>query len=442
MPTLPADFLWGVATAAYQIEGAWNEDGRGPSIWDTFCHAPGHIADGSTGDVACDHYHRWQDDLLLLRDLGVGAYRFSVSWPRVIPDGDGKPNPAGLAFYDRLIDALLAAGIQPWLTLYHWDLPQALQDRGGWRTRTTVNAFVEYTDLLARRFGDRVRGWITINEPFIAAIYGHLTGEHAPGQRDLKTALQAAHHMLLAHGEATLTLRGLLPRPAPIGIAQALQHVDPASDSPEDQAAARRFDGMVNRWYLDPLFRGTYPADLLPALGGAAPQLLPEDFQRIAAPIDFLGVNYYTRVVVRHDPAEPIVQASPVRPAGAEMSMMWEVYPPGLPLLLVRVWQEYQPKALYITENGMPLPDAPDADGRIDDAPRISYLQRHLEGVHQARARGVPVNGYFVWSLLDNFEWAHGYIPRFGLVHVNFATHQRQPKSSAAWYRQLARSEA
>jgi beta-glucosidase len=440
MPTFPPDFLWGVATASYQIEGAWNEDGKGPSIWDTFCHEPGHIHGNETGDVACDHYHRWQDDIQLLRDLGVKAYRFSISWPRVLPEGIGAVNSAGLDFYDRLVDALVGADIQPWPTLYHWDLPQALQDQGGWPERRTVSAFADYAQVVARRLGDRVRGWVTHNEPFIAAIFGHFAGVHAPGVRDMRAALQAAHHMLLSHGEATLALRAAGARQVPVGIALSLQHVDAASESVEDREAARRLDGMMNRWYLDPLFRAAYPQDLLAEFGPLAPVVEPGDLERIAVPLDFLGVNYYTRVVARHAAGKPPLQAEPTVPKDAEMSMMWEIFPAGLPLLLERLWREHRPRQLIVTENGMPLPDVPDATGRIDDAARISYLARHLAGVERVRAQGVPVAGYFAWSFLDNFEWAYGYPMRFGLVHVDFATQRRTPKTSAAWYRKLIES--
>ncbi len=433
------DFLWGVATAAYQIEGAWDEDGRGLSIWDTFCHTPGKIHNGETGDVACDHYHRWPDDLRLLSGLGVDAYRFSISWPRVLPDGTGRVNAAGLDFYDRLVDGLLAANIQPWVTLYHWDLPQCLQDNGGWANRATVPAFVAFAEVMAKRLGDRVRGWITHNEPFIAAIFGNLTGEHAPGIKDLKTALQVAHHLLLSHGDAVMALRAALPKPAPIGIALALQHVDAASDSSADQAAAQRFDGLANRWYLDPLFRAAYPPDLLPLVGPLAPDMEADDLRRIAVPLDFLGVNYYTRLVIRHDDAEPYLKASPVKPADAEMSLMWEIYPAGLGQLLERLHREYRPREVFITENGLPLADVPDGKGRIDDAPRIDYLTRHIAEVERVRGQGVPVNGFFAWSFLDNFEWALGYAMRFGLVHVDFASQRRTPKASAAWFRQRTR---
>jgi beta-glucosidase len=438
----PRDFVWGAATAAYQIEGAWNEDGRGPSIWDTFCRVPGRIANDANGDVACDHYHRWRQDIDLLRQLGVKAYRFSLSWPRVLPEGRGRVNQPGLDFYDRLVDALLAAGIEPFVTLYHWDLPQALQDRGGWPARDTVAAFVEYAETAHKRLGDRVGRWITHNEPMVASIYGHYTGEHAPGLQDVHAALQAAHHMLLSHGKAALALRAAATKPIEVGIALNLQPVDAAEDTEADRQAAGRIDGIANRWFLDPLFRAAYPADMLAGFGPVGPVAKAGDLECMAAPLDFLGVNYYSRRVVRHSAAEPILQAADVMPERAEQSLMWEIYPPGLGRLLERLAREYRPAAVFITENGMPLDDAPDASGQVNDEARISYLRRHLAEVHRALANGIPMRGYFVWSLLDNFEWALGYRMRFGMVHVDFATQRRTPKASAQWYGDLARRGA
>ena len=435
----PGDFIWGVATAAYQIEGAWNEDGKGPSIWDTFTHTPGHIANNETGDVACDHYHRWRPDLDLLRQLGVTAYRFSISWPRVLPQGQGHVNSAGLAFYERLVDALLEAGIQPVPTLYHWDLPQALQDQGGWAERRTVAAFAEYARVVGERLGDRVGRWITHNEPFVAATFGHFTGEHAPGLKNPWLALQAAHHLLLSHGEAARVLREVVRRPIQVGIALNLSPVHPASSSPEDRQAARRLDAMVNRWFLEPLFKATYPQEMPEILALLAPAIQPGDMAAIAAPLDFLGVNYYTRIVAGHDPEQFPLQAKQIRPEGNAYSLMWEIYPEGLPELLQRLWRDYQPAALLITENGIPVADGPDEGGQIQDPTRIDYLRRHLAGVHQVLSQGVPVKGYFVWSFLDNFEWALGYQMRFGLVYVDFATQRRIPKASARWYGQVAR---
>jgi beta-glucosidase len=434
--SFPPDFLWGVATSAYQIEGAWDEDGKGPSIWDVFTHEPGHVYGNQTGDVACDHYHRWRADVELMRQLGVKLYRFSISWPRVLPEGRGRVNAAGLDFYDRLVDALLAAGIQPFPTLYHWDLPQALQDQGGWPRRETVGAFAEYARVVAGRLGDRVRWWTTHNEPFIVAVFGHLTGEHAPGVRDVAAALQAAHHLLLSHGEAARAVRAAAKVPVQVGIALNLIPVHPATASAEDAAAARRMDGLVNRFFLDPLFRAAYPEDLMRYFESAAPTVGPGDLERIAVPLDFLGVNYYSRYVARHDPSAPL-EASQVQPEGVEQSLMWEVYPQGIEELLDRLQHEYRPPAVLITENGTPGDDAVDAQGKVDDQPRIDFLRRHLAGVHRALGRGVPVRGYCVWSLMDNFEWALGYRMRFGLIHVDFDTLRRTPKASAVWYGQV-----
>jgi beta-glucosidase len=437
--SFPAGFLWGVSTSAYQIEGAWNENGKGPSIWDVFTHRGGAISGNETGDVACDHYHRWPEDLELLRELGVNAYRFSVSWPRVLPEGRGKPNPPGLDFYDRLIDSLLAAGITPFPTLYHWDLPQALQEKGGWPERDVASAFADYAGLLAARLGDRVQWWTTHNEPYVAAILGYATGEHAPGIKDPRAALQAAHHLLLSHGLAVTAIRAHAPQPVQVGIALNLQPVHPASDQPDDRAAAKRADGLANRWFLEPLFSKSYPADLLDYFGPISPRIRPGDLERIAAPIDFLGVNYYSRYVARHSPGQSFIDVEQVQPEGTERSLMWEIYPQGLAELLERVWRDYRPPRLLITENGIPLADEPDPSGHVDDSERISYLSRHLTALNSAIAIGIPIHGYFVWSFLDNFEWAFGYSMRFGLVHVDFATQQRTPKMSARWYAQVAR---
>lgn len=428
----PANFLWGVATSAYQIEGAWNGDGKGPSIWDAFTHTPGHVFEGQTADVACDHYHRWPEDVQLLRQLGVRLYRFSISWPRVLPEGRGTVNAKGLDFYDRLVDALLEAGIQPFPTLYHWDLPQALQDRGGWLNRDTVHAFAEYASVLLQRLGNRVRWWTTINEPQVAAYVGHVTGEHAPGMRDLGAGLRAAHHLLLAHGEAVAVLRAGSLASAQIGIALNLLPVYPASDRDEDRRAAERQDAVGNRGFLDPIFRGSYPDGHAEVFDLAVPVVRPGDLERIAAPLDFLGVNYYLRFVARHSDASPL-RVEQVQPNG-ERSMLWEVFPEGLLLLLQRLWRDYRPPAILITENGTPADDVVNAAGRVDDVERISFLERHLAQLRVALAQGIPIRGYCLWSLLDNFEWAAGYRPRFGLVHVDFATQRRTPKASFAWY--------
>lgn len=436
--SFPNDFLWGVSTAAYQIEGAWNEDGKGPSIWDTFTRIPGRVRNGDTGDVACDHYHRWRDDLKLLGELGVGAYRFSISWPRVMPEGRGSVNLPGLDFYDRLVDALLAQNIQPYITLYHWDLPQALQDLGGWPQRETALAFAQYADVVARRLGDRVRGWITVNEPSVAVFMGHYTGEHAPGIEDPFAALQASHHLLLGHGLAVQALRAATKVPTKIGLALALQPVHPASTSDDDRMAAERFDALSNRWYLDPVMRGRYPIELLDFLGPMAPAESSDDLRTISVPTDFLGINYYSRALIRFDPTNPLEFAES-RPSEGEFSPMWEIYPAGFEELLLRVTRDYRPSSILITENGVPTHDTIDAAGQVHDAARISYLERHLARLQSAMNQGAPVHGYFVWSLLDNFEWALGYDMRFGLIHVDFASQRRTPKASAHWYRDLVR---
>lgn len=427
----PNNFVWGTATSAYQIEGAVSKDGRGASIWDTFSHTPGKTRGGDTGDVACDHYHRYLTDIGLMQTLGVNAYRFSVAWPRIFPQGRGEPNPKGLAFYDRLVDGLLESGITPWVTLYHWDLPQALQDEGGWPQRDTAYAFVEYTAHLSRHLGDRVKHWITLNEPWCSAHLGYYTGLHAPGLCDLALSVQASHHLLLAHGLAVPVIRENAPG-AQVGITLNLSPGHPASPDPADIAAARRYDGFQNRWYLDPLYGYGYPRDMLELYGEAAPCMKEGDLEAIATPTDFLGINYYTRAVLRHSSEAPYYLA--VVRSGQEFTQMdWEVYPDGLRELLVRVSRQYRPKALYITENGAAYRDVL-VKGQVSDPERTHYLERHIAACLQALREGVPLWGYFAWSLLDNFEWAEGYDKRFGLVYVDFATQTRHIKQSGYWY--------
>ena len=439
----PDGFLWGAATAAYQIEGAVDEDGRAPSIWDTFCRTPGKVLNGDTGDIACDHYHRWREDIALMRDLGLRAYRFSVAWPRVIPGGTGAINARGLDFYDRLVDGLLAAGIRPVPTLYHWDLPQPLQDRGGWAERSTVDAFVTYSEAVTRRLGDRVDLWITHNEPWVIAFLGHWRGLHAPGLRDLPTALRVAHHVLLAHGRATAALRAWQGN-AQVGLTLDLAPARPASERQEDRDAAQRFDGFRNRWFLDPVFGRGYPADLeqlVSTLRRTLPDVdLDADLAAIATPLDFLGINYYQPAFVRAAPGvdSPFqgatLTADELRERGHQLTAMgWPVVPDGLRELLLRVQRDYAPPALYVTENGAAYDDTVRA-GRVDDPQRIAYYRGHLAACAEAIAQGVPLRGYFAWSLLDNFEWAFGYTKRFGLVYVEYATQRRLPKASAAWY--------
>jgi beta-glucosidase len=435
----PADFVWGVATSAYQIEGASYEDGRGESIWDAFCRMPGRIAGRATGEVACDHYHRWPEDLDLLARLGVNAYRFSVAWPRVLPSGRGRIEQRGLDFYDRLVDGLLEMGVSPYVTLYHCDLPVALQESGGWADRTTVNAFVEYADAVTRRLGDRVASYATLNEPWCSAYLGHERGEHAPGLGNRTLALTAAHNLLLAHGHALPVMRENAPR-SRHGIVLNLSPAYPASPRDEDVLAARRYDDFFNRWYLDPIFRGEYPEDAWRGYGRAVPDIEHGDLEAISRPLDFLGVNYYSRALVGAGEGPwPAVAFAPSE--GAVTAMGWEIYPQGLVDLLVRLKEEYDVPDLYITENGAAFQDVA-AGGEVLDGERVDYLARHVDAIGEARARGAPVRGYFAWSLMDNFEWAHGYDKRFGLVHVDYETQQRTLKQSAYWYRDLIAEQA
>jgi beta-glucosidase len=435
-PSLPPGFVWGVAASAYQIEGAAREDGRGPSIWDDFAHAPGNVARGESGDVACDHYHRYRDDVALMADLGVDAYRFSVAWPRVEPDGDGRENPAGLDFYHRLVDALLERGITPVPTLYHWDLPSALEARGGWRSRDTAGRFAAYAARVVRALGDRTRMWITHNEPWCQAYLGHETGVHAPGMRDPRAAFQVAHHLLLSHGLACDAMKAIRPDLA-IGVALNPAPFDAPSDSPEDAAAVRRADGLRNRWYLDPLVHGRYPEDVVEDLSttlGLAP-FDGADLAQIGGRCDFLGVNYYNPVhVARPEPGDGGFRSLPQRPPLTDMG--WEVDPDGLRRLLRRLGVDYPGVPLYVTENGAAYPDAAGEDGRIHDEDRVRYIAEHVASLRQAVAEGTDVRGYFYWSLLDNFEWQLGYAVRFGLVAVG-PDLGRRPKDSYEAYRRL-----
>ena len=434
----PPDFVWGVATSAFQIEGAATADGKGPSIWDTFCRQPGAIADASNGDVACDHVRRLDSDLDLIASLGVNAYRFSVSWPRVQPLGQGAWNEAGMAFYERLVDGLRARGIAPYLTLNHWDLPQALQQQGGWAARDTVHHFVDYARGIQRRLGDRLASITTHNEPWVMAKLGHEDGIFAPGLRDRAVAMQVAHHLLLSHGLSLQALRADGAR-APLGIVLNLSPVQPATDSAPDQARARLEDGLLVRWYLDPLLRGHYPADVLAHLGPDAPRTAAGDAEAIATPMDFLGVNYYTRALVS---AQGPVDA---RASGLPLTDMgWEVYPEGLTELLLRLHRDYPLPRLFITENGAAFPDTlTHVDGlpRVHDRDRTDYIASHIGAVGAALRQGVPMAGYMLWSLLDNFEWASGYAKRFGIVPVDYATQQRTLKDSARWYQRFLQQQ-
>ncbi|QSB14503.1 beta-glucosidase [Natronosporangium hydrolyticum] len=445
--SFPAGFVWGAATAAYQIEGAVTADGRGPSIWDTFSHTPGKVHNGDTGDVACDHYHRYAEDVELMAELGLQAYRFSIAWPRIQPTGSGPANRAGLDFYDRLVDALVARGIEPMITLYHWDLPQPLQDAGGWTNRDTAYRFAEYAGLVAERLADRVGTWITLNEPWCAAFLGYASGTHAPGITNPPDAFAATHHLLLGHGEAVPVLRGHGVRQVGITLnPSAVRPLD--ATAPADVAAAARVDGLQNRLYLDPLYGRGYPADiraLIDAQFGGAPWLRPGDEQIIAAPLDLLGINYYNPTIVTSAPGQPSSSVHPgtedirFMPATGPLTAMgWSIEPASLTSLLERLSRDYPGLPFWITENGCAYEDEPEADGeRVADPARIAYLDGHLRAVHEAIARGVDVRGYLVWSLFDNFEWAEGYRPRFGIFYVDYETQVRLRKDSARWYHKV-----
>ncbi|MFF3274501.1 GH1 family beta-glucosidase [Streptomyces chrestomyceticus] len=436
LAALPPGFLWGVATSAYQIEGAVAEDGRAPSIWDTFSREPGRVDNGDTGDVACDHYHRWREDIALMRRLGVTGYRFSVAWPRVRPAGDGPVNQAGLDFYDRLVDGLLDAGITPYVTLYHWDLPQALQDRGGWPVRETAEHYAAYASVVAGALGDRVKDWATLNEPLCSAWIGHLEGRMAPGLTDPTAAVRAAYHLHLAHGLGVQAVRAAAPG-ARVGIVNNLSPCEPASDSEADRAAALRADGHTNRWWLDPIHGRGYPQDMIDLYGVDLPER-PGDLATIAAPLDWLGLNYYFRNVVADDPRGPLPYARQVRlPDVRRTAMDWEVHADGLEQLLVRLTDEYGARRILVTENGSGYADTVAADGSVEDPERTTYLEEHLAACARAVRRGAPLAGYFAWSLLDNFEWAYGYDKRFGLVHVDYATQRRTVKASGRRYAEL-----
>jgi beta-glucosidase len=441
----PAGFMWGAATAAYQVEGAARKDGRGPSIWDHFAATPGNTYRGETGDVAADHYHQMEQDVALMAELGIGAYRFSISWPRVLPQGTGIVNPRGLDFYDRLVDTLLSNGITPVATLYHWDLPLALHEQGGWLTRDTAHAFAAYAEVVARRLGDRIAWWITLNEPWCSAYLGYGIGVHAPGVRDRRAAATAGHHLLLAHGLAIPRLRTHTRPEAQLGIALNLTPVYAADDRAQTLRAQTLADIFHNRWFLDPIFRGVYPAELEPDLVVSPLSIEDGDLALIAAPLDFLGVNYYSRLLVRaHGQAQqggslqvPVSETyevvGPV-PGSAYTEMGWEVYPQGLIDLLARVDREYTPRAIAVTENGAAYSDRWDGGEQVRDPQRVKYLRLHIQALAETLARGIPLKGYLLWSLLDNYEWAEGYSKRFGIVYVDYPTQRRIVKDSGRWY--------
>lgn len=436
----PDGFLWGAATSAYQIEGSPLADGAGPSIWHRFSHTPGAVARGDTGDVACDHYRRWREDVALMRDLGLGAYRFSIAWSRILPEGTGPVNEAGLDFYDRLVDGLLEADIRPMVTLYHWDLPAALDDRGGWLNPDIAGWFAEYAQTVYRRLDDRVPLWATLNEPWVVTDGGYLHGALAPGHESPWEAPRASHNLLRAHAEAVRAYRA--EGRNEVGIVLNLEPKYPASDSEADRSATERAHAYMNAQYMDPLFRGEYPAELREIFGDAWPAFPAEEVESLTEPFDFLGVNYYTRNVVRHDPDADYLRGSPVRqPQHAHTETGWEVYPPGLTDILVWAKERSGSIPMYVTENGAAFYDPPKPiDGRVDDPLRIAYYRAHLAAVREAIDRGVDMRGYFAWSLLDNFEWSHGYAKRFGLVHVDYETQARTPKASARFYADIIRT--
>jgi beta-glucosidase len=436
----PPGFLWGAATSAYQVEGAPLADGAGPSIWHRFVHTPGLTASGDTGDVACDHYHRYREDVALMRDIGLNAYRFSLSWSRVLPAGTGAVNPRGLAFYDRLIDTLLESDIQPVVTLYHWDLPAALDNRGGWLNPDVASWFADYATTVFAAFDDRVPMWATLNEPWVVMDGGYLRGALAPGHRNLFEAPLVSHNLLRAHGAAVQAYRAIGRNR--IGLVVNLEPKYAASDSAEDRAALCRADAYMNRQYLDPVFRGSYPEELHEIFGKAWPDFAAADLALIRQPIDFLGVNYYLRGVTRHDPTARPVRASNIKqPQHPVTETGWEVYAPALTRVLLWVKERYGDVPLYITENGAAFYDPPaPIDGRVDDPLRIVYYRDHLRAALDATRLGVDLRGYFAWSLLDNFEWSLGYAKRFGIVHVDYQTLRRTPKSSARFYADVIRT--
>lgn len=443
--TFPSNFVWGAATAAYQIEGATHEDGRGLSVWDTFSATPGKVHNGHTGDVADDHYHRYQDDVELMAGLGLDAYRFSIAWSRILPQGRGSINEKGLDFYERLVDTLLAKGIKPFATLYHWDLPQALQDEGGWAKRETAYAFADYAEIVVKRLGDRVAGWITHNEPWVVAYLGHGVGVHAPGLKNMQTAVDVAHHLLLSHGLAVPRLRALVAPGTQVGITLNLSQVYPADERSETARDVALADSFNVRWFVEPLFRGSYPDQLFTDLAVNPPPIQDGDLTTISTPIDFLGVNNYFRWVVRGQEQRPRADSyqtvAPI-PGACYTEMGWEIAPEGLRDLLVRLHRDYNVPSLYVTKNGAAFKDEWHGEEVVSDPRRVSYLQEYIHAVGEALQQGAPVKGYFVWSLLDNFEWAEGYSKRFGIVYIDYPTQRRIPKESSRWYASLIKEHS
>ena len=439
--TFPKGFLWGTATAAYQIEGGWSEDGKGESIWDRFAHSPGRIAEGSTGDIACDSYHRYAEDVRIMKELGFPAYRFSISWPRVLPDGRGRVNTKGLDYYKGLVDLLLKSDILPVVTAYHWDLPQKLQDKGGWANRDITDCYEEYVQILFKELGDRVPYWITLNEPWVSAFIGHWQGVHAPGMRDFPTALLVSHHLLLSHGKAVQAHRSMGLK-SKIGITLVLTPGYAASQQPEDALAAQHYDGFCNRWFLEPVFKGAYPVEMWDWYSRRMPMpdIRPADLSTISSGVDFLGLNNYFAHQLQEDPSRfPLeLRESPVGEYRTEMG--WGINPEAIFDLLVRVQRDCPGTDIIITENGASFRDMISSFGKVEDPLRINYLRTYLTQVHRAIEAGVRVKGYFVWALMDNFEWAHGFSQRFGLVYTEYSTQRRIIKDSGRWYSEAVRN--
>ena len=437
----PNNFLWGAATAAYQIEGAWQENGKGESIWDRFVHTPGNVQNNATGDKACDHYHRYREDVALMKKLNLGAYRFSISWPRIMPDGKGRINLKGVDFYSRLIDEFMDAGITPMATLYHWDLPQTLQDGGGWENRDIAPRFADYAAAVGQKLGDRLKMWATFNEPSMFTVLGYVLGSHAPGNKDPLTYFTIAHHVNLAHGEAVIALRNEA-KDLEIGTVLNIPSIHPSTDSREDRAAALRMDGILNRWYADPVMLGTYPEDILDMISSLNVPIAQGDMEKIYQPLDYCGMNLYSRLFVKHDNRIPLFEASVDVKKGRSVpdaqytEMGWEIYPESIYESLIRFKNEWGNPIVYITENGAAMADRL-VGGCIEDDGRINFYRAYLKQVRRAIDNDVKVKGYFAWSFMDNFEWAYGYSKRFGLVYVDFDTQERILKKSACWYRDL-----
>ncbi len=446
----PPDFLWGAATSAYQIEGAVHEDGRGQSIWDYFASLPGKTYQGQTGEIAADHYHHMEEDVALMAKLNLNTYRFSLAWPRILPEGTGKVNERGLDFYDRLVDELLKHGIRPLATLHHWDLPMALQDRGGWLVRDTAYAFADYAEVVARRLGDRIDWWLTHNEPWCISYLSYAMGIHAPGLHNKQLAANVGHHVLLSHGLAVPRLRAHISPQAQVGIAIDFYPVYAADDRPETQLAVQQADAFRNRWFVEPVFRGHYPENLFRDMGVAPPMMHDDDMSIISTPIDFLGVNYYSRMIVRGhtedgNGTEPTADANyeiiERVPGSSYTEMGWEVFPEGLSNILTLLHRDYAPKAMVVTESGAAYSDSLDGNNTIHDPQRIDYLRSHIQRMADVIRKGLPIKGYMVWSLLDNYEWAEGYRKRFGLVYVDYATQRRIIKDSGRWYASFVASQ-